>query len=173
MEDLENKVSSDLISELSQKIFEKIDAHSSTFNESHNPHDLVEAAMDHAWAYISHKDDEINEFIDGMKEGTPEYDLDVSKEEIERINAIGARVFVEFVALRLQGMNEDSVRDLIREAVSDACLFVFTNRHILFKLQEAQDEKMTKMEKEIKRFKKYGTLKLVKENERRKDSKKT
>jgi hypothetical protein len=173
MEELENKVSSDLISELSQKIFEKIDAHSSTFNERHSSHELVEAAVDHAWAYISHKDDEINEFIDGMKEEDPEYDLDVSKEEIERINAIGSRVFVEFVALRLQGMNEDSVRDLIREAVSDACIFVFTNRHIFFKLQEAQDERMIKMEKEIKRFKKYGKLELIKDNGKRKDSKKT
>lgn len=173
MKESNNKISSDLISELSQKIFEKIDAHSSTFNESHNSHDLVEAAVDHAWAYISHKDDEINEFIEGMKEESPEYDLDVSKEEIERISAISAKIFVEFVALRLQGMNEDSVRDLIREAVSDACLFVFTNRHILFKLQEAQDERMSKMEKEIKRFKKYGTLKLIKNDEKRKDSKKT
>lgn len=166
MKDSKNNVSSDLISELSQKIFEKIDAHSSTFNEVHKTHDLVEAAVDHAWAYISHKDDEINEFIDGMKEGSPEYDLDVSKEEIERISTISSKIFVDFVALRLQGMNEDSVRDLIREAVSDACLFVFTNRHILFKLQEFQDEKMGKMEKEIKRFKKYGTLKLIKNDEK-------
>ena len=119
---------------------------------------------------IIFRKDEINEFIDGMKEGDPEYDLDVSKEEIERISAISAKIFVEFVALRLQGMNEDSVRDLIREAVSDACLFVFTNRHILFKLQEVQDEKMGKLEKEIKRFKKYGTLKLIKNDEKRKDS---
>lgn len=173
MKKSDNKISADLISELSQRIFEKIDAHSSTFNEGHNSHDLVEAAVDHAWAYISHKDDEIREFIDGMKEGDPDYNLDVSKEEIERISAISSKIFVEFVALRLQGMNEDSVRDLIREAVSDACLFVFTNRHILFKLQEAQDEKMDKLEKEIKRFKKYGTLKLIKNDEKRNDSKKT
>ena len=173
MKESDNKVSSDLISELSQKIFEKINAHSSTFNDAHNPYDLIEAAVDHAWAYLSHKDDEINNFIKGMKEGSPDVDLDVSEEEMERISAISEKIFVDFVSLRLQGMNEDSVRSLIREAVTDACLFVFTNRNILFKLQEAQDEREIQMEKEIKRFKKYGTLKLIKNNEKRKDSKKT
>ena len=169
MKESDNKVSPDLISELSQKIFEKINAHSSTFNEDHNSHHLIEAAVDHAWAYISYKDDDINNFIEGMKEESPEFDLDVSKEELDKINAVSEKIFVEFVALRLQGMNEGSVRELIREAVDDACLYVFTNRHILFKLQEAQDEQMDKLEKEVKRFKKYGTLKLV-ANGGRKDS---
>ena len=39
--------------------------------------------------------------------------------------------------------------------------------------KKLKDERMSKMEKEIKRFKKYGTLKLIKTDEKRKDSKKT
>lgn len=73
MKESDNKVPSDLISELSQKIFEKINAHSSTFNEDHNSHHLIEAAVDHAWDYISYKDDDINNFIEGMKEESPDF----------------------------------------------------------------------------------------------------
>ena len=94
-------------------------------------------------------------------------------EEFDQINSMSEKIFVDFVAFKLQGMNNDSVGELIRESIVDSCLFVFTNRHIMQKLQEAQDERQDKMEKEIKRFEKYGTLKLVKNNENRKDSKKT
>ena len=131
--------------------------------------------MDHAWSYLSNRDDEVNDFIRGMKHDLhdKEEEFIVLPEEFDQINSMSEKIFVDFVAFKLQGMNNDSVGELIRESIVDSCLFVFTNRHIMQKLPEAQDERQDKMEKEIKRFEKYGTLKLVKNNENRKDSKKT
>ena len=72
---------------------------------------MIEAAVDHAWSYIFHKDDDINNFIEGMKEESPEFDLNVSKEELDKIGEVIAKIFVEFVALRLHWMNEGSAEN--------------------------------------------------------------